>query len=181
MINAVHDVHKFCDEMDKISRNLNQKGLSTDEKKKLQEQRKNLLKNLHRSVDDLRDTFIKETTNKGFGQVSMNELVESSKAIGRYLSYEIKINKIRRFLDGFRQIEAEKKYDPQFVVLLRPKLAYAVGRSDRDEKDFMQRFLDCLDPMLKVISENGSKDYFEKGLKFMESIIAYHRYYGGEN
>lgn len=181
MIQLTEEIRKICEEIDKNEQEMNQKKISQDERKALKEKKKKLMSNLHKAVDKMKEAFIREMNETGFAQVSMSDLVSSAEAIGRYLSYEIKINKIRRFLDGLRRIEVSKDYDPQTVVLLRPQLAYAVGRSDREEKEFMKRFLEYLDPVLKVISENKDKALFNKGLKLMESIIAYHRYYGGEN
>lgn len=151
------------------------------DKEREKEKKKKLIKDLHNAVDKMKESFIKELNKNGLLHIPFGDVVLLAEAIGRYLSYKIKINKIRRFLDGLRRIEVSKEYDPQGVVLLRPLLAYAVGRSDRDEKEFMKRFQEILDPVLKAISESQEKALFDKGLKLMEAVIAYHRYYGGEN
>jgi CRISPR-associated protein Csm2 len=181
MLELVEGICKLCDEIDKNKQDFSKRKLSENERKSLNDKKKKLVNDLHKAVDVMKEAFIEKIRETGFSQMPMSELVASAEAIGRYLSYEIKINKIRRFLDGLRRIEVSKEYDPQVVVLLRPKLAYAVGKSDRDEKEFMKRFLEYLDPVLKIISESKDKLLFYKGLKLMESIIAYHRYYGGEN
>lgn len=167
MIEFTEEIKKICDEIDR-------KGNTKEEKKRL-------INNLHKAVDKMKDKFVNEINKKGFFQIPIEDLVSSGEAMGLYLSYEIKINKIRRFLDRLRRIEVSKEYDPQSVILLRPQLAYAVGRSDREEKEFMKRFQEFLDPVLKAMSESNEKGLFDKGLKLMETIIAYHRYYGGEN
>jgi len=181
MKEAIKKVEELCDEVDRNSDELSKKELSPEKKRNLQSQKRDLRKKLHESVDHLRDSFLKEMREKGLNSLPSNDLVDCSRVLGRYLAYEIKIAKIRRFLDGFRRIELEKKLDLQTVALLRPKLAYAVGRSDREEKPFMERFQNFLDPMLMDISEQKDPQVFDKGLRFMESIIAYHRCYGGEN
>lgn len=181
MKETIKQVEQLCDQIDWKEKEQQKKGLPHEQKKKLQNEKQVLIQKLHEIVDRLRDGFISEVGKKGLDSFPDTDLVECARILGRYLSYEIKITKIRRFLDGFRGIQLERELNPQAVALLRPKLAYAVGRSDKDEKQFMDRFLNFFDPILRDIAEHKDRNRFEKGLRFMESIIAYHRYYGGEN
>lgn len=100
----------------------------------------------------------------------------------------IKVNQIRRFLDAVRRIEARLKESKSkeskskeiteeikgSIILLRPKLAYAAGREEK-----IKPLMNVLDPAIKSGAE--SKENFEKLLRLIEGIIAYHRYYGGSN
>lgn len=113
------------------------------------------------------------------GSVSATELVEIADKTGEYLAKNkgLKMNQIRRFLDETRRIEAEAKggtINPDRIVLLRPKLAYAAGR-DKEVKPLMT----VLDPAIKSATQTPAN--FEKLLRLIEGIVAYHRFYGGTN
>jgi CRISPR-associated protein Csm2 len=124
-------------------------------------------------------------------RVSIDRIVKIADEVGSFLvkgkylknnkqdSMGIKVSQIRRFLDAVRRIEAGlKKGDFEqikgSIILLRPKLAYAAGREDK-----IKPLMNVLDPAIKSGAE--SRENFEKLLRLIEGIIAYHRYYGGSN
>jgi len=113
-------------------------------------------------------------------KLSMERLVEIADAVGKDVARRVKMNQIRRFLDGTRKVEAELKSDAPFekvkdqIILLRPKLAYAAGRNT-DVKELAE----ILDAAVKSAAQ--TQENFMKLLRFMESIIAYHRFYGGRD
>jgi CRISPR-associated protein Csm2 len=115
---------------------------------------------------------------KDLSKVSASRIVEIAEEVGKHLKgIDVKINQIRRFLDETRQIETEAKtgnFPADRIILLRPKLAYSAGRQPK-VKDLMN----VLDPAIKSAAE--SKDNFQKFLRLIEGIVAYHRYYGGTN
>ena len=134
-------------------------------------------KNLGQEINDL-------------SKVDAEKLVEVAMKVGGYLArrspdnpekdpIDLKINQIRRFLDGARRIESDikaKSFDDvkDSIVLLRPKLAYAAGREQK-----VKPLMNVLDPAIK--SGAVSKENFDKLLRLIEGIIAYHRFYGGTN
>lgn len=113
-------------------------------------------------------------------KLSMERLVEIADHVGSAVSKRVKMNQIRRFLDGARKVEAELKSREKFdavkdqIVLLRPKLAYAAGRN-QDVKELAE----ILDIAVKSAAQ--TQENFMKFLRFMESIIAYHRFHGGRD
>lgn len=124
-------------------------------------------------------------------RVSIDRIVKIADEVGSFLvngkyadnksegSMGIKVSQIRRFLDAVRRIEAGlKKGDFEqikgSIILLRPKLAYAAGREKK-----IKPLMNVLDPAIKSGAE--SRENFEKLLRLIEGIIAYHRYYGGSN
>lgn len=124
-------------------------------------------------------------------RVSIDRIVKIADEVGSFLvkgkylknnkqdSMGIKVSQIRRFLDAVRRIEAGlKKGDFEqikgSIILLRPKLAYAAGREDK-----IKPLMNVLDPAIKSGAE--SRENFEKLLRLIEGIIAYHRYHGGSN
>jgi CRISPR-associated protein Csm2 len=122
------------------------------------------------------------------GSVDAETLIDVAQTLGGFLgrktrdnpeAIDLKMNQIRRFLDAVRKIESEmkaKSFDEvkDSVVLLRPKLAYAAGRERR-----VKPLMNVLDPAIK--SGATSKENFNKLLRLIEGIIAYHRFYGGSN
>ena len=81
---------------------------------------------------------------------------------------------IRKFLDLVRKIQIKvvhkpsEEFDKGSVVLLKPKIVYAVSK----EKN--------LEPLMKVllpaIDAVHTKEDFEKLIAFVEGVIAYHAY-----
>lgn len=123
-------------------------------------------------------------------RVSMERLVIISQRVGEFLAtgkdketneqthLKLKTAQIRRFLDAARRIDADLKSKPfddvkDSIVLLRPKLAYAAGR-----EKMVHPLMNVLDPAIQ--SATFEKSHFEKLLRLVESIIAYHKYKGGD-
>lgn len=105
-------------------------------------------------------------------------LNDSAELLGLLLkAFEISTSQIRRYLDSLRKIKANSSPDtfsPSDVLLQQVKIAYAAGR-DSD--------LNFLYEVLKPAITKGSNDYeyFEQLLRFVEAIVAYHRFYRGED
>jgi CRISPR-associated protein Csm2 len=128
---------------------------------------------------------------ENLAQIDPERLVEISKDIGKQTARILKMNQIRRFLDALRKIEQDfhqltvmkgaeetsqqKAKIKQSLAMLRPKLAYAAGR-ERNIRDLME----VLEPAIQVATRSPETS-FEKLLRLMESIIAYHRFFGGTN
>jgi CRISPR-associated protein Csm2 len=116
----------------------------------------------------------------GLKNLSADELVNIAKKMGEYLKENgLKTTQIRKFLDSIRKIESQsdkgKKFNPDAVILLKPKLAYAAGRDWNRIKPLME----VLEPAITA----GSKGYddFKKLVALIEGIVAYHKYYGGQD
>lgn len=114
------------------------------------------------------------------GSLTADVLVKDAEEVGNCLAKEIglKTSQIRKFLDAVNRIKAEsegrKDYDYQTqVVLLKPKIAYAAGR--HKEVKFL---MTVLDPCMSKVN-NGSD--FQQFFRFVEAIVAYHRYHGGRD
>lgn len=118
---------------------------------------------------------------KDLEKTGMDRLVEIAETTGKQLcETRLKMNQIRRFLDGVRRIESELKSKADFrqvqdsIILLRPKLAYAAGKEPK-----VKPLMEVLDPAIK--SGAKSRENFEKLLRLIEGIVAYHRFHGGGN
>ncbi|MEM2742096.1 MAG: type III-A CRISPR-associated protein Csm2 [Nitrososphaeria archaeon] len=83
---------------------------------------------------------------------------------------ELTTSQIRTVLD---EIQRMHKFDENKLQLLRPKLAYAAGRHGGRVREF-QLIVDKA--ILMVTNDNE----FQNFKNFIEAIVAYHRYHGGE-
>ncbi len=103
----------------------------------------------------------------------VDDLVKFSEEMGKFLTQiNLKTNQIRKFLDAVRKIEfGEFKLDD--VKLLKPKLAYAAGRQNE-----VKPLMAVLDPCIDRVN---TEEDFKKFSRFVESILAYHKFYGGRD
>ncbi|HXK70755.1 MAG TPA: type III-A CRISPR-associated protein Csm2 [Caldisericia bacterium] len=130
------------------------------------------------TVKTLKDK-IERFQTEGLSKISGNELVEVAREMGHHLKEKnLKTTQIRRFLDGMRKLDVQfnkgKNFSGDEVVLLKPRLAYAAGRNNE-----VKPLMEVLEPAITA----GCKTYkdFRKLLSFVEAIVAYHKYFGGND
>lgn len=63
------------------------------------------------------------------------------------------------------------------ITMLKPKLAYAAGRQTAVRATFYPTMRNAIDG---IINANYDKNAFENFFMFTESIVAYHKFYGGD-
>ena len=90
--------------------------------------------------------------------------------------------KLRRFFGEIRRIQAssfEKEKDS--ILMLEPKLAYAVGKEEGKGKivDFYQQLSKALNAIDLSDNKVGSI-HFDNFVKILEAVVAYHKAKGGE-
>jgi len=102
--------------------------------------------------------------------------------MGDFLANRIRLktSQIRKFLDAVNEIKSksvQQATDDAFFrsecMLLKPKLAYAAGRQD-EVKPLMSVLVSCIDRVYK-------KSDFSNFYRFVEAIMAYHRFHGGRD
>lgn len=124
-----------------------------------------------------------------------NETVEFAKKFGAYLGKddkrigidkkgkEIEINEARLTTNQLRKFFGEVKrqqmsgYDETDFVLLKPKLAYAVGRAKNANakiNDFYHVISNAID-CVKSDNKEESEKRFKNFIKIFEAIVAYHK------
>ena len=77
-------------------------------------------------------------------------------------------SQLRRFYGEVKRQQING-YNQSDFVLLKPKLAYAVGR------DKGSKIVDLYDVMSKAMSHVESKDDFNRFVKVFEAIVAFHK------
>ena len=96
---------------------------------------------------------------------------------------DLKTSQIRKFLSGVRGVEikvkrkAPEKFTRQEVAFLKVHLAYAKARQQTAVKPLM----DVMTAVIDKIGDEGKEglDDFNVFVRFVEAVVAYHRFYGG--
>ncbi len=106
---------------------------------------------------------------------------------GRYLAPDPNDNKIpmtstqiRKFFGEMKRIQAGFSNLNSEIILLDPKIAYAVGRAKKEGKHKqykIEEFYKLVSPLLKKIKQNEIR--YKRFVKIIEAIVAYHKAYGG--
>lgn len=135
-----------------------------------------------------------EFTEKDFAEVTAEKINRIADAKGREFARNIKTNQIRNFFahintirNDFKNLKLSKSKNynqlDSSLILVKPKLAYAVGRTNRNEKvhymNFQQLINQAIDLTINT-PEEKKKNAYENFFAFVEAIVAYHKYYGGQ-
>jgi len=117
---------------------------------------------------------------------NLKKLLERIDKFAEELKSGVKTTQIRKFYDKLRSLEqkleksklsSQKKEELNEqvrigVLSLKPLLAYAVGRNEK-----LKGLVDVLNVAIDKV-----KDYddFKKFVEFFQTIVAYHKYHGGD-
>ena len=121
-----------------------------------------------------------EEIKKSFGENCFDEILSQEKD-----DYNVYIGKVKAYVKAnargittsqIRNIFSKVKniVDYTEIYTLRPKLAYVSGRAEKDE---MRTLLFLLDALITKVTDKKKLDQFKA---FFESVIAYHKYFGGK-
>ncbi len=103
------------------------------------------------------------------------------------LGYKLKkngftITKLRGFFNEVVRYDIKGEATKANVLMLKPKLAYMVGREYGDKKDVARVFKKIMEIMIdELLSDDQiDKDKYKRFSNFLKSVVAYHKYYGGK-
>jgi len=82
----------------------------------------------------------------------------------------VKTSQLRKFFGAVKKIQADFDNSKGDIVLLNPKLAYAVGRN---QKSKIKDLYGVLSPLIEKIGEDKKK--FKNFVNVFEAIVAYHK------
>lgn len=117
-------------------------------------------------------------------------LLEYANSFGEFLKQDVgtkalTTSQIRRFFGEIRRIEADYHNLRAQIIMISPKLAYAVGR-DLDKngraKSKIHEFYIEIKSGLSFIRYgdlNHEESDFKNFVKVVEAIVAYHKFHGG--
>ncbi|MDY4148541.1 MAG: type III-A CRISPR-associated protein Csm2 [Paludibacteraceae bacterium] len=129
--------------------------------------------------------------NRSWVQEPMTEgLAEWCESFAKYLApadrtdrQALTTSQLRKFFAEVRLIEnnLEKKDCTSDILMLKPYLAYAVGREKKPTKlrDFQKEISTAIDGIRKDTIHIAS-DY-RNFISIYEAIVAYHKFYGGKD
>ena len=117
------------------------------------------------------------------------EVIDFIKDFGEHLvkkedNYEtVSTSQVRKFFGEVKR-QQMNGYNLSSFVLLKPQLAYAVGRVKKEnEKKYknykMDDFYNVLSKAIDIVIEeekNGNQKAFKNFIDIFESIVAYHKY-----
>lgn len=118
------------------------------------------------------------------------DVVEWTTSFAKYLTEEdnyvkpLSTSQLRRFFGEIKRIETDFEANQSAIPMLKPMLAYAVGRDKNDRgnnKTKIKQFSEEIFVGLSAIrNDTNRKKDFKNFVKVVESIVAYHKYFGGK-
>jgi CRISPR type III-A-associated protein Csm2 len=110
--------------------------------------------------------------------LAQKEQIPDLKKQGRFITKKeaMSSSQIRRFYGAIKRIQADFEHLKGEIILLEPKLAYAVGRDKNSSK--INEFYKALSPLIREINEDETK--FKNFVNITEAIVAYHKANGGD-
>ena len=117
-------------------------------------------------------TFNPEWIKEGANQ----KMVEFSEKLGKFLE-TTSSSRLRNIYGEVTRIKLKKFEDSKVdFFLLKPKIAYTIGRLKGDEKKIFKVLSIILYQAIDSVDENDPKT-FNNFQKFLEAILAYHKFY----
>lgn len=94
---------------------------------------------------------------------------------------------LRKFFGEVKRIDANVEKYKEDLIMLKPLLAYAVGRDKKNTgrglanktriDDFAEEITKAIDA---VLEGRNLKEDFKRFVKILEAVVAYHKRYGGQ-
>ncbi len=121
-----------------------------------------------------------------------DEAVKWTESFGDFLQLKdsknpLSTSQVRKFFGELKRIQADPEKYKEDIPLLKAKLAYAVGRdSYKDKRGNLQNkskineFYQELARGIDYIREDNRKEDFTRFVKIVESVVAFHKYFGGK-
>lgn len=119
-------------------------------------------------------------------RMSPAEIVSKADEVAQMLIKDkLKTGQIRNFYSAVTRMrtdfanreEGYRKVLEKDLTMLKPKLAYAAGRQTAVRATFYPTMRNAIDGIIKSNYDDTALDNF---FMFAESIVAYHKFYGGE-
>lgn len=111
-----------------------------------------------------------------------NEYITKIKHYTETLLKSVTTSQLRNIFSQVKRLDKSDKSEKfRELYFLRPKIAYTAGRVDGGKKegeDHFSEFAFLLDSTIQKIDTDAKLKEF---ISFFEAIIAYHKYFGGNN
>ncbi len=128
-------------------------------------------------MDAFFDLYLKELTkSSNLKLLSTDLIVKFADQAGREFS-RIPLSQIRKFFNTVKKMSLAEKFNINDVMLLKPIVAYTYSRNkNNNNSKAFDRFKNLMDICLDRIKDEAD---FKRFLTLFESILAYHKFYGG--
>ena len=191
----MNELVQIVNNLDNKAKDIYEKEMKISEEKEEKEKIR-LRKEKRKDLEEF-----KKIAKEGFEKVKQIEniveyenIVDISKIIGAYFQTQgVNTTKIRKFLDAVRKLQAEiNKKSPSDkekenkdlrleILMLKPKIAYTAAKHKQ-----LKPFVKIINHFIDEVYNNSSPNFidrnsFQKLVYFIESIVAYHRFYGGKD
>lgn len=117
-------------------------------------------------------------------QVKPEDINDIARKEGEKFARRIKTNQIRNIFSTVEKIRSDFKKENKVtdeirrqLIMLRPKLAYAVGRNE-EVRPFQELFDEAIG---KVLESQNPEEALKNFFFLAEAVVAYHKYYGGRD
>jgi CRISPR-associated protein Csm2 len=102
-------------------------------------------------------------------------MVQVAEGVGKHIR-DVSSSHIRNIYGAVKQMEMSE-FNYHELVLLKPKMAYAAKRAERDRSRTATDLKNILTAAIDAVGNN--EDRFQRFADFFEAILAYHKAYGG--
>lgn len=138
-------------------------------------------------MKEFKEKWIKEKIDKEtieYAEEFAKILVEHNQGYQNYSGvFELKSSQLRKFFGAVKNFQLKVQQTDDFnvseFIMLKPKLAYAVGRVKQQHKNDAIRIKDFADVISKaidlVIDSEDKQKAFKNFVNFFEAIVAYHK------
>lgn len=111
------------------------------------------------------------------------DAIEWAENLGNELSRGDKLStsQLRKFFDSLKRIQLKGfNNGKQDLLLLKPKLAYALGRARSKDKRAVPKYEKFNSQIGEGISYVENDEHFKNFVNLVEAVVAYHKAGGGE-
>lgn len=138
------------------------------------------------SNGDIQEKISKEEIQEKVTEKTVHFAEEFGKHLANRDNYDVPLtpSKLRKFFGEVKRQQLSGGYDETKFYMLKPKLAYEVGRARQKNKkifykieDFYSIVSDAID---KVAQSNNPQKAFRNFVQIFEAIVAYHKQYAEE-
>ena len=109
-------------------------------------------------------------------------MVEYADKLAEQVCRDVSSSQIRNAYGTVKKLEMLNVFDNKAyreLLLLKPKLAYARGRTDAKKKDNFKKLEDALSAAIDAVNVK-EPETFKRFCNFFEAILAYHKAHGGK-
>lgn len=116
------------------------------------------------------------------------DVIEWTDSFGKFLcsaqgTDPLTTGQLRKFFGEVKRIETNLGSNKADIIMLKPLLAYAVGRDKKDgrNKTKIDKFAEEMNQGIDAVLDGKDlKSDFSHFVKIFEAIVAYHKFYGAK-